>query len=270
MIGIIYSALDEASSNMAMHLAKEHDFEEIEVLGPKVFAGDGVRMYETRSQLIHAEFVDSLGLETAYFLSKHESEAHVPAFTTHSLGNWGPEAQFGGRPMELSYAAPVAMLAVLSNLTRAGGVAARTYEATHHGPLLRTPSLFVEIGGTPEIIRSVECAARAAEAAYSAFAEQLSKESSFSKIAVGIGGGHYAEAFSRLATEKGYAFSHIMPKYAIAKEGASTDFKMLEQCMVRTTHEPEVAVMDWKGLGAAARNEAIKKLNELGIDYERV
>ncbi len=44
---------------------------------------------------------------------------------------------------------------------------------------------------------------------------------------------------------------------------------MLPQALERSQVRPEVAVLDWKSLNATAKAETIKKLNEVGLDYER-
>ena len=270
MIGIIYSTLDETSSNIASCIVGAHGFEEAESGGRRVYESGRIRVYETDASLLNAEFIDRLGLDVACFLSKHASAAGVTAFTTHSLGNWGPEAKLGGKPRELSHAAPVAMLAVLKAMAERAGGARCVYEATHHGPLVRTPSLFVEVGGDAAATGSRENAAKVADATYDAMSRYADGDSDCRRVAVGIGNGHYPEGFTRMATGRGYAFSHIMPKYATENPDGAYNFDVLEQCLDRTTHRPEVAVIDWKGLGSAARAEAIKKLNEIGLDYEKL
>lgn len=271
MIGIFYSTADEASLNIATHLVHTHEFKAARsAMKRKSYEKGHVRIYEIEGSLLNAEFVDSLDVDIAFFLSKHESAAGVTSFTTHSLGNWGPEAKLGGKPKELSRAAPVAMLYTLRSLIKHTSGSRCVYEATHHGPLTKIPSIFVEVGGDSEAISSKENAGWTADATYDAILRYLEDASNYRKVAVGIGGGHYPEAFSRLAIDKDYAFSHIMPKYAIGDPDGTYNFDMLGQCLDRTTHRPEVAVIDWKGLGSMARAEAIKRLNDIGLDYEKL
>ena len=204
------------------------------------------------------------------FLSEHRSEAGISMFSAHSLGNWGEQAKFGGRGKQLSYAAPVAMLAALTNLSKITEPIGKRYEATHHGPLLTTPSLFVEIGGNEEAIRNKEYAKLAAEAAYDAVQSVIDDNVKYKKVVIGIGSNHYPEKFSALAIDEAYAFSHIMPKYAMINDDGSNNLDVLDQTLKRSTHEPEAAVIEWKSLNSATREETIKKLDEIGLDYEKI
>jgi D-aminoacyl-tRNA deacylase len=270
MIGIIYSKLDEAGVNMAEHLVKSKEFESSEGPGQIKYQNDISRIYEVDSPLFNAEIVDSFGCETLVFLSRHKSEAGVSAFTTHSLGNWRNEAAFGGVPKQLSCAAPVMMLGALANLSKIDAQAQKVYEATHHGPLTKTPAVFIELGGNEEMIQNKANAARVADAAYNAISSFAENRVDFQKIVVGIGSNHYPEKFSRIALEKGYAFSHIMPKYAIINQDGTNNLDVLEQTLTKSQKRPEAAVLDWKSLNSAMKEETVKKLEEIGLDYEKV
>ena len=136
-----------------------------------------------------------------------------------------------------------------------------TYEATHHGPLLETPSFFVEVGGSEAITR---LALR--HPGERPFADYFSAEhENVGKVAIAIGGTHYPEKFTRLALEGRYAFCHIMPRHSC------TYADMLRMGIERSAPRAECAVIDWKGIsgpGAGGRHRA--NLAELGIDYVRV
>jgi D-aminoacyl-tRNA deacylase len=270
MIGIVYSKLDEAGKNMAEYLVKTYDFEEAGG-SPNLKYQNGIaRIYEVDVFSYQAEFVDSFNCDTIVFLSRHKSEAGIAALTTHSLGNWRKEAAFGGKPSELSFAAPIPMLLTLENLNKIGIDADKTYEATHHGPLLKTPSYFVELGGNEEVVVNKKFATLVAEASYKTLVSLKEGESAHSKVVVGIGSNHYPSKFSKLALEKGYAFSHILPKHAILNEDGTSNLAVLEQALTRSTPEPEAAVVDWKSLNSLMKEETLKKLEEMGLDYEKV
>ena len=106
-----------------------------------------------------AEFLEGVVDDSIVFLSRHRSSMGVPAFTVHPEGNWSDEALFGGRPKELSMAFPYGMSAMLRSIKALNkeGIAV-TYEATHHGPFLSRPSLFVELGGNEQTICNEEYA----------------------------------------------------------------------------------------------------------------
>jgi D-aminoacyl-tRNA deacylase len=145
------------------------------------------------------------------FPSQHRSERGVRCFTVHPLGNFGP-AEIGGSPERLNPSAPRWMASALRQLDEAGepvGLAA-TFEATHHGPALDSPSMFVEIGfgddpGPPG----------AAVEALAAVLPRL-EEDPLDRVAVGIGGGHYAPHFTDLARKRHWAFGHIVPRHVLA------------------------------------------------------
>ncbi|MGA3020989.1 MAG: D-aminoacyl-tRNA deacylase [Candidatus Micrarchaeales archaeon] len=269
-IGIVYSKLDETGTNMTEYLARKNEFEEIEGNPPLKYRKDNISICEIDVFPFEADFIDSLGFDLVMFLSKHESEVGISLFSTHSLGNWTNEARVGGKPKQLSYAAPIVMLAALTNLNLIEENVEKVYEATHHGPLLKTPSFFVELGGNEEMRKSRENAQRVADAAYLALTGTDKKEDGYKKVVIGIGSNHYPKKFSALALEKGYAFSHIMPKYAMKNNDGTGNLDMLEQVLERSIPAPESAVIEWKSLNSSTKEETIKKLDEIGLDYEKI
>ena len=266
MIALIASSLDPASRNISKFLVSEFGFEKSSFAGRECFRSGKIVLEVTQSELVHAQSVDELGCEMVYFLSRHRSAGGIASFTTHPLGNWGGEARMGGEPRELSFAAPAQMLAVLRAISRidAKGVE-RTYEATHHGPLLKTPSLFVELGGNDAAISDSHLATLLGRALWDA----LDDRGEPAKIAIGIGGSHYPRKFTSLALEKRYAFSHIMPRHAIVEADGLDNTAMLEQAFARSNRQAEVAVIEWKSINANTRNRVIKRLGQMGLDYER-
>jgi len=270
MIGIVYSTADLVSENIAKGLVASHAFEEIREGVLACEENKDLLVYRIDSPLLSAEFLDSVGLQVLYVLSRHKSEAGVGAMTVHATGNWGPEARLGGKPKQLSQAAPVEMLSALMKLGRINVRVEKTYEATHHGPLLKTPSFFIELGGEEEMLKSKELASKMAEAVFDSASEVINKQAAFSKVVFGVGGTHYPRKFSELAIEKGYAFSHIMAKYAVKNPAGSYNTDMFEQAVSRSSKPPECAVVEWKSLNVELRNCVTKKLEEVGLDYEKV
>ncbi len=269
MIGIVYSKLDQAGVNMASHIIKKYDFGKSEDSQHEKYQNDIAKIYEVDVFAYKADIADSFKCSDLVFLSGHASGASIEAFTTHSLGNWRQEAPFGGLPKQLSFASPVLMLEALRNINKIEFEIQKTYEGTHHGPFLKTPSLFVELGGTEQMLANKSCAAMVADAAYETIVNFVKGETEFKKVVVGIGGTHYPEKFSKLAIEKGYAFSHIMPKYAITNEDGSDNLSILEQTLIRSDREPDRAVIDWKSLNSISKERTLRKLEEMGLDYEK-
>lgn len=263
MLGLLYTESEEASRNSAEYMVERLGFK-----GENGVYTDGkIKLLRVEGRLVDNSTVDSLGLDTAIFLSRHSSSAGIRSLTAHSLGNWGNGAELGGVPMKLSVAAPAAMLSVLKALSSLGMDGfEKGYEATHHGPLTETPSFFAELGGDAEVISNRKIAETFADAVYRSALEIAEERADYTKVVVGIGGGHYPGKFSRLAVEKGYAFAHIMPKHAVSEENIA----MLGSAFERSNIKPESAVIEWKSMNAATREIALKRLQELGIEHERV
>jgi D-tyrosyl-tRNA(Tyr) deacylase len=146
------------------------------------------------------------------FPSIHRSESQIACLTVHPLGNPGAEAEVGGRPRSLVPADAPRMADALRRLAeRKSEVGlSTTYEATHHGPELELPAFFVEIGygdlpGPPD-------------AAVRALAETLPllEPSVGDRVALAVGGGHYAPHFTDLTLRRGWAFGHILSRHALA------------------------------------------------------
>jgi D-aminoacyl-tRNA deacylase len=268
MIGIVYSDEDTASYNIAHYIVETHGFKPGEWKGRKCFVSGDIAVLASEEKLINSEFLDSLGFSMIYFASRHRSAAGIASFTAHSTGNWTQEAKLGGRPKSLSVAAPAEMLNVIRMIFSSDeATVEKTYEATHHGPLLETPSIFVELGGSEEALANTAFAARIGDTIHRA----ASAEScDYSCVVIGIGGGHYPSKFSKLAVENGYAFSHILPKYATTNTDGSSNLDMISAAIERSSVKAEKAVIDWKGLPSPVRSEAIKILSGIGIEYEKV
>lgn len=167
---------------------------------------------------IHDEFLDR-GLPeavrvqrpTLVFPSIHRSAKNIPGMTVHPLGNPGPTADLGGRPRTLVPADPrsaTSVLRVLAERATTAGVPV-SYEATHHGPELGLPAFFVEIGcgeasePPPGSVRIL------ADSLTSIVPDERDR------VALGVGGGHYAPHFSELALRRHWAFGHILSRHAL-------------------------------------------------------
>lgn len=266
-IGIISSKMDIASHNMAQGLLKKEEIKSVKKEGVELYKCSNFDLLVLEGPLIEAQ-IDKFGFDVAYFLSKHKSKDQVPSFTTHSLGNFREEAKLGGKPKELGFAAPIQMLGILQGLEKIEAPIQKTYEATHHGPLLKTPSLFVELGGDEKTINNAHLAGLLSDIVYEKIISR--NEAEYDKVALGIGCTHYPEKFNRLAFEGKYAFSHIMPKYAILNEDGTDNLAVLSQALERSNLAPEIAVVDWKSINAVAKNRVVEALNRLGLDYEKV
>jgi len=162
------------------------------------------------------------------FASRHKSVSNMRTLTVHPIGNYG-KAEMGGRDQTLVPAAPHDMTAALKELSRrAAGLKYQvSLEATHHGPFLRTPTFYIEIGSDEEAWKEPEPARAIAETIHSLLVTDAPR----CEIALGVGGGHYVPRITDVAREKKISFGHMLPSYAF-EEGLRHD--MLEN-MVRAT-----------------------------------
>jgi D-aminoacyl-tRNA deacylase len=145
------------------------------------------------------------------FPSIHRSEQEIPCFTVHPLGNTGPLAEVGGRPTSLVPVPSRLMVNALRRLADAKpttGLPA-TYEATHHGPWLRNPAFFAEIGFDPTSGPPPEAIRMLAKTLL-----ELTEDPD-DRVAVGIGGGHYVPHFTDLALRRRWAFGHLVSRHAL-------------------------------------------------------
>lgn len=268
MICIIGSTYDKVSSGIMRHI-----FESLHIQNPEVgkqYASGSLMIYLSDSPL--TEFsLDIPGADVLCFVSKHSSAAQKGAITTHATGNWGRDALLGGKPRSLSVSAPVEMLSFLSTSSTMQLSSSKieiTYEATHHGPLLSKSALFVELGGNSDIASSDHLHIRMAEAILKSMDDARSQE--YTKVVIGISGTHYPSKFSKLAVEKNYAFSHILPKHHAFDETGDENLTVLRQAVEKTPIKVDSAVIEWKSFNSASREKIIKALGEIGLDYERV
>lgn len=158
--------------------------------------------------------------DTILVASRHKAESGKPALTVHPIGNLGA-ADYGGLPRRLVPTAPVVMSRVLRRLAaEAQGTKHQvTFEATHHGPYLETPTAFVEIG-TDEAAWSDPTLGRRVARALLAAAEPSMGDDAPTLVAVG--GSHYAPRATDLVRQSKANFGHIIPGYA-ADRGVDAD-----------------------------------------------
>lgn len=253
MIGIVCGAKDIASMNMFEKFL-DRGFKITDRIweGMPVYQRNDILLVKTNSELVYADNLEDLDVSEIVFASRHRSEAGEPALSTHSIGNFG-SADLGGRPGVLGFCLPNLERSIYLELRKCTLDYDVTLEATHHGPRLTKPCVFVELGSSEKYWKDEE----AASFVVSCIIRGLEKEDRAETV-VGVGGGHYCEKFSELESEK-YAFGHILPKYAqdfLSKE-------MVRQMLERTPRASKV-IMEKKGV--KAQSEVREKLGEFDIE----
>ncbi len=259
---IAYSLQDRIAVQVIEKLRENIKFEPVDSFATyDLFRGENAMLVAIKGESIHADFLNRIGAERIIFVSRHSSAKGVMSFTAHATGNWSSGSDFGGRPRELSVASPRYMLAFLQVMKCIEGDGMPvTYEATHHGPLLDVPSLFVEIGPSPDML-DAQIAGKFAAGVMKLIKGPVEP---YGKVAVGIGGIHYPEKFTRLALDGKYTFSHIMSKYYTGEQG------MLSRAIERSEERAEIVVIDWKSVRSENKARIVAELEGLGMDYVKV
>jgi D-aminoacyl-tRNA deacylase len=245
---IISSTEDPASTNIKNSLLEQTTWEEQGTFyNTPVFRHTSMNNLvivtipdkKIRHENIDTEVFEQLHIEAriAIFLSRHRSKMGEPSLTVHPIGNFG-DAKFGGKPKTLIPAAPRMMTHLLrlikKNLQPTDLKYQVCYEVTHHGPFLKIPTLFVEVGSTEIQWKQKEPASLIASSLLELLAKYHYEEEYPNDIPVllGIGGGHYAPRFTEVALAKKIAFGHMIPTYQI--EGGNIDVEILEKTIQAT------------------------------------
>jgi D-aminoacyl-tRNA deacylase len=275
---IISSTEDTASTNIKNNLLEQTAWEEHETFYNKpVFRNSSMKNVvivtipdkKIRHENIDTEVREQLHLDPkiAVFLSRHRSKMEEPSLTVHPIGNFG-DAEFGGQPKTLVPAAPRMMTCLLrlikKNLQSTDLQYQVCYEVTHHGPLLKIPTMFVEVGSTETQWKQKEPAAILATSLLELLTTHHYEEEFQNDIPVliGIGGGHYAPRFTDIAFQKKVAFGHMIPIYQI--EGGNINDDILEKT-IHATPKMKGVYLHKKSLKKSQVTEYKKWFEEKGI-----
>ncbi len=147
------------------------------------------------------------------FASRHRSESGNRSLTVHPIGNFH-KAEFGGKENTLVPSSPHLMTEALRVLRKKAKDLeySVSFEATHHGPFLETPTFFIEIGSDKEAWKDKKAALAIAETILEVSEKPY-------PIGIGVGGGHYAPRITDVALERKISFGHIIPTYALENLG---------------------------------------------------
>ncbi len=213
---LVCSLEDRASVNIRDRLLESADWKEQGTFQSKpvlVHGGDVLVTIEERH--LFADDVDlrvreatGLEIECVVFLSRHKAASGIPTLTVHPIGNFAQKAEYGGRPGMLVPSAPDLMTSLLRNMqSHAQGLGYRiSFEVTHHGPFLRSPTLYLEIGSSEGQWPDVKAGEALARSLLEVDVLKAPK-------AAGLGGGHYAPRFSEVASRKKVSIGHMIPNH---------------------------------------------------------
>ncbi len=256
-IAIIASTKDMAGMNIARQLQKMQKF-------PAIIGDKKVALHTLDKNITQLEDLDKeINAQIFIFASKHVSKAGVHSLTVHSIGNWS-EANAGGKNKTL-VAAPAILMKECFRLLNENASQEKldhevVQEATHHGPHLEKPAMFIEIGSDEERWQDETAGKVVARAILKAIQNYSGK----GKSAVALGGLHYCTNFSKVSLNSNLAIGIVCPKHHLA----SLDEQMLRQAMDKSVPKAEVVVLDWKGMGTE-KDRVVKLLESAGIPFER-
>ena len=216
---VIASSEDLASMNIREKLLSRGEWREVSLFkGNPVFQYEGMYLLTNDEFHIYAENLDEevrgetyLDFDGIIFASRHRAESGTPSLTVHPIGNFSG-AKYGGKPNSLVPSMPHEMTHAYVRLLENGeGLGYEiTFEATHHGPYLRTPTMFIEIGSDEAQWKD--------ERAGDAIARTILEIPTFERsrdVIVGVGGGHYCPRHSDVARDFCVSYGHIIPGWAL-------------------------------------------------------
>ncbi|MEM2899536.1 MAG: D-aminoacyl-tRNA deacylase [Thermoplasmata archaeon] len=165
---------------------------------------------------VDKKFEEKTGMkpDNVIFISRHKSVSNLRTLTVHPIGNFH-KAEYGGKERTLVPSCPQLMSESLRKLWAcAQGLGYQiSYEATHHGPYLSTPTYYIEVGSDENAWNDERAGDSIAQALISTF-ETDSAEIEKRPVVVGIGGGHYMPRMTEVATHSKVSFGHMVPTYA--------------------------------------------------------
>lgn len=251
---IVASKLDKAGINITTQLSQFGDF----------------KFYLNDKEIIYTENLDLEKInqyDFIIFASKHKSESKEKTLSVHAPGNWR-SADFGGQTGKACKSSALFMKYLFEKLNEKAVESYLkeykvTMEATHHGPLIDKPCLFIEIGSTETEWQDRRAGFAVARAIADAIANF--KENPYHEVAVALGGPHYCPSFNKIQLNSNVAISHVIPQYVFP----ITEETVLE-AVNKTAEELDFVLLDWKGLGnAEQRQRVIEILNKLYLNYKR-
>lgn len=108
----------------------------------------GINIRNSLIESFNSENIDKeISADIFIFASKHRSKENTPSFAVHAIGNWY-KAELGGKEKKLCTSSAALLKNLLLELNESAKSANYkiTIEATHHGPFVEKPAVFIEIG----------------------------------------------------------------------------------------------------------------------------
>lgn len=267
-IAIISSLNDKASVNIKENLINNFEFNKLEeqfdnndVFQCKI-DDKIIKLYTINSELIYLDDLDKkIDAALFIFISRHSAKEARKSLTVHAIGNFG-KAELGGKEKTLCTAPSVYMKGILIELNKNSWDLdfEITMEATHHGPYLEKPVLFVEIGSSEKEWEDKDAGNIIAKSLISSL---NNKNKDYESVFV-IGGGHYNHVATKAMLKSNLAAGHICAKYNLE----NLDYELIKQAMEKTVPEAKFILLDWKGLGKE-KQRIVEILEKNNIVHKR-
>ena len=222
---------------------------------------DNVEIVKTETEGIYDENLDKK-IKADYFIfaTKHKSKAGVKSLCVHPIGNFS-KAELGGKDKELVSTMPSYMKNAVLELSKINTLPdfEIAIEATHHGPYLEKPCMFIEIGSSENEWKDENAGKIIAEVIL-----KIINTKEKHKCCIVLGGSHYNTVAKKIILSTEYAVGHICPKHNLK----DLDSEMLKQMIIKNDDKIELAVLDWKGLGDE-KQRILELLEKNNIKYQR-
>ncbi|OGS55590.1 MAG: hypothetical protein A3K60_07755 [Euryarchaeota archaeon RBG_19FT_COMBO_56_21] len=259
---IVTSSEDNASMNIRARLLEREIWTETGSFdNHPVLKKDDFRMVQVDRIHLEEDLVDeraatAIGepVDVVIFASRHRSEKKIPTLTVHPIGNYS-SADFGGKPGTLCPTAPNLMTSAMRNLVRNAKELQWdvSFETTHHGPLVNSPTFYIEIGSYEELWDRKDAAEAIAKSI-------LEIKDEGEPVVICVGGGHYAPRFTEVALKRRVAIGHMAANYAL--EALSSE--MILQMSAKSSGAKEV-YFHRKGMPKPAYRELRERFASCGI-----
>jgi D-aminoacyl-tRNA deacylase len=262
MKAIVVSTKDLAGMNIKKCLIESGFSEcEEEFENHKVYSLKDAKLYTIDEDTVYFEDVDKkIDASLFIFATRHQAKSGIKSFSMHVQGNFG-KAEYGGRDSKLCVSLPRMMKVAMLKLIELNSIDFDVVqEATHHGPFLEKPAMFIEIGSSElEWVRK-----DAGMILAKTIMHMLECEIPSYEVAVGIGGLHTTPSFKSVILKSNYCIGQVCAKHNLQY----LDTDLLKQMIARNVPEASIVLLDWKGLGKE-KQRIIEMLDSLDIKWEK-
>ncbi|MFH1521124.1 MAG: D-aminoacyl-tRNA deacylase [Candidatus Micrarchaeota archaeon] len=247
-----------ASKKIAEKLITGHGFRKT---GDSAWEREGVKLIDTKLPTV-LDVPENLETDYIIMLSTHKSKMAGKMLTAHIPGNWG-NAGMGGKERTLNIAPGTILKKIAIEMNNEAKKIGWPFylEADHHGPTIKIPIIFVEIGNGEEQWgddSAVEAVANAVVASIGPVKE--------CETVIGFGGGHYQKNFTKIVVDGKLAVGHMAPKYAIEE----LDEEMFKQAIEKNVEKISKVVV-LKDETNLDQKKKIRKLAEkFNVGYEEL